>query len=148
MIGQWGPNLWHIIHSIAILYPDRPSQKDRYYARQLVNTIAFILPCFKCQKHYITNITKLKPNLDSSNSFFKWTVKIHNIVNKNTKKKIYSIPMAYDVNNSILNSKKIEKLFTYLKIESRNYNISQQALIRFIDIVMYFNNNYSKKNNN
>ena len=93
----------------------------------------------------MTNIIKFKPNVDNSKQFFKWTVKIHNLVNKHNKKKIFTVPEAYTICDEYLISNKIQKIFNYLKQESKNYNISPHALIKFIDIVMYFNNNYSKK---
>jgi FAD-linked sulfhydryl oxidase len=145
MKNNWGPCIWHILHTIAKNYPNKPSNSDKHKANQLVNLIAFIIPCFKCQKHYMSNITKYKPNLDSNESFFKWTVKIHNIVNKDTNKPIIVLNKAYKLTDSALNSKMIQKLFVYLRLESSNYNISRSALIRFIDVITYFNNAHIKK---
>ncbi len=85
---QWGPDLWNIIHTIAKSYPKNPNIKDKNMAHQLTKYLALIIPCKNCQKHYITNYTKHKPDLASGPGFFKWTVKIHNMVNKLNNKKI------------------------------------------------------------
>lgn len=148
MKETWGPSLWHILHTIAKQYPMRPSPRDKYNASQMINILAFIIPCFKCQKHYMENITKYKPNFDNRENFFKWTVKIHNIVNKLNNKKILTVSQAYKLTDNLLNSSKIQKLFLYLRQESNNYNISRSALIRFIDIITYFNNKIMQQVNN
>ena len=138
MKSEWGPHLWHILHTIARNTPKKLSAKDVYYAKQLINTIAYIIPCFKCQKHYMTNIIKNKPILDTNENFFKWTVKIHNIVNKHIGKPILPINQAKKYNYSKLNHHQVDKLLIYLRNESSNYNISSIALIKFIDILKYF----------
>lgn len=138
MKSYWGPYFWHIIHTIAKNFPLQPNPMDKFKARQLINLIAYIIPCIKCRQHYITNITKFKPNFDNPANFFKWTVKIHNLVNKSNKKPIINFNLAYKMNSNFLNNQKIKKLFAYLLTESNNLNISKQALTRFIDIITYF----------
>ena len=109
--NSWGPDLWHIIHTIAKAYPLKPSAQDKNIAYQMTKYMALILPCKKCQAHYISNFTKHKPDLDSGPSFFKWTVKIHNLVNKSNHKKVLSPEKAFQVNSNILSSKKMSGLF-------------------------------------
>ena len=148
MKETWGPSLWHILHTIAKQYPNRPNARDKFYANQMINILAFIIPCFKCQRHYMTNITKYKPNFDNSEKFFKWTVKLHNIVNKLNNKQIFTVTQAMKVTENVLNSSKIQRLFLYLRQESNNYNISKTALIKFVDIITYFNNRITQLSNN
>ena len=148
MKETWGPSLWHILHTIAKQYPVRPTARDKFYASQMVNILAFIIPCFRCQKHYMTNITKYKPSFDNNEQFFKWTVKIHNIVNKLNNKNILTVAQAYKLTENVLNANKIQKLFLYLRQESNNYNISRSALIKFIDIITYFNNRITQISHN
>ena len=138
MKSEWGPALWHILHTISKNTPKRLSPRDIYYAKQLINIIAYIIPCFKCQKHYMTNIIKHKPVLNTSENFFKWTVKIHNIVNKHIGKNIVPLNQAKQSTGNRLNHHNIDKLLIYLRNESINFNISNLALIKFIDIVKYF----------
>jgi len=133
----WGPDLWHIIHTVAKSFPRHPTIRDKNIAYQLVKYIALIVPCKNCQKHYITNFTKTKPELDSGPSFFRWTVKMHNYVNKSLSKPQYTYIDAFQVTPSVLNSKKMTKLFSYLVKESSYGNISKMALQRFIDCLTY-----------
>lgn len=138
MKSEWGPCLWHILHTIAKNTPKKLSPRDVHYAKQLINTIAYIIPCFKCQKHYMTNIIKNKPVLNTNENFFKWTVKIHNIVNKSLGKEIIPLTSARHITEHKLSHHKIDKLLVYLRNESSNYNISSIALIRFINVIKYF----------
>ena len=138
MKNYWGPYFWHIIHTISKNYPLKPNSIDKFKAKQLINLIAYVIPCLKCRQHYITNITKHKPNFDNPYNFFKWTVKIHNLVNKSTKKQIINLNTAYNLTSIHLDNITIKKLFSYLLGESNNLNISKQALLRFIDTITYF----------
>jgi len=133
----WGPDLWHILHTVAKSYPMRPTLQDKNIAYQLVKYVALIVPCKNCQKHYITNFTKNKPSLDNGPDFFKWTVKMHNHVNKATSKRQYAYMDAYNITPDVLHSKKMTKLFTYLVKESNYGNVSKMALQRFIDCLTY-----------
>jgi hypothetical protein len=107
---EWGPSLWSILHTIAKLYPNNPSIKDKNMAFQLTKYLALILPCTTCQKHYIQNYTRYKPEFSSGNKFFKWTVKIHNLVNKKNNKHQINNEKAYQITNNKINSEKLSKL--------------------------------------
>ena len=82
----WGPHGWFFIHSVAFGYPENPSNLDKNNARKFIESLAYTIPCLKCQMHFRKNIKHLEPNLKSKYDFFKWTVDIHNEVNKDTGK--------------------------------------------------------------
>ncbi len=133
----WGPDLWHIVHTIAKAYPLKPSPRDKNIAYQMTKYMALILPCKKCSTHYINNFTKYKPELDSGPSFFKWTVRMHNFVNKLNHKKFYTPEKAFRESANVLSSKRMSSLFAYLMKETRYGNVSKTALIKFIDTLTY-----------
>ena len=135
--NTWGPDMWHIIHTIAKAYPLKPTAQDKNIAYQMAKYMALILPCKKCQAHYITNFTKYKPDLDSGPAFFKWTVKIHNQVNKSNHKKQYTPEKAFRESSDILSSKRMSGLFAYLMKETTYGNVSKTALVKFIDTLTY-----------
>lgn len=136
----WGPYIWHILHTIAKTYPAKPNKKDKFAANKIINLIAYIIPCPKCKIHYMQNITRNAPKYDNNASFFKWTVKIHNIVNKSLKKKIVNIGEAYKITPNSLNSRTIQNLFRLLSDEVKKFTIPRQPLIQFIDYITYFIN--------
>ena len=139
---QWGPDMWSIIHTIAKSYPKNPSTKDKTVAHQLTKYLALVLPCPNCQKHYIQNYTKYKPELSSGPGFFKWTVKIHNQVNKSNDKKQMDNITAYKITKNKINSSSLSTLLKYLVKESNYGNVNKMALQKFIDCLTYLSNYY------
>lgn len=80
----WGPFFWHTIHIVALGYPKHPTYTDKKSAKEFYESLAFLLPCSVCREHYKEHLQKnpLTPFLDSRMDLMKWTVEIHNQVNK------------------------------------------------------------------
>ena len=137
LTDQWGPDMWQIIHTIAKSYPKRPNVKDKTVAHQFTKYLALCIPCKNCQQHYIVNYTKHPPDLSSGPNFFKWTVKIHNYVNKKNKKKLVNDINAYSLTRNKIDSNNLSKLLKYLVKESNNGTVNKMALQKFIDCLTY-----------
>jgi hypothetical protein len=86
----WGPVFWHTIHIIAIGYPTNPTYGDKRAAKEFFEGLQFLIPCEMCRKHYRENLQKMPitPHLDKKTDLFRWTVQLHNEVNKATGKPI------------------------------------------------------------
>lgn len=84
----WGPLFWHTIHIVAIGYPQSPSYAQKRAAKEFYESLSFLIPCPVCREHYQTHLQKspITPHLDSRDDLFKWTVHLHNEVNKLLKK--------------------------------------------------------------
>lgn len=84
----WGPFFWHTIHIVALGYPKSPTYTDKKCAKEFYESIAFLLPCAVCREHYRSHLGKnpLTPFLDTKKDLLKWTIDIHNAVNKMLKK--------------------------------------------------------------
>lgn len=80
----WGPFFWHTIHIVALGYPNSPTYTDKKSAKEFYESLAFLLPCAICKEHYKEHLAKnpLTPFLDSKKDLLKWTINIHNLVNK------------------------------------------------------------------
>jgi len=95
----WGPFFWHTIHIVALGYPKNPTYTDKKSAKEFYESLAFLIPCPLCKEHYKDHLSKkpLTPFLDSRTDLIKWTVEIHNIVNKATGKSEWTLEevMAY-----------------------------------------------------
>ena len=95
----WGPFFWHTIHIVAIGYPKKPTYIDKKCAKEFYESLAYLIPCSVCRTHYKDHITSnpLTPFLDSRTDLIKWTVDIHNTVNKMLGKPEWSMEevMAY-----------------------------------------------------
>ena len=80
----WGPFFWHTIHIVALGYPANPNYTEKKCAKEFYESLAFLLPCAVCREHYKTHLEKypLTPSLDSKKDLLKWTIDVHNAVNK------------------------------------------------------------------
>lgn len=95
---NWGKFGWGFVHNVALGYPNNEisyMEKDQY--RIFFEVIGYVLPCNDCRKHYKEMVKDNPPVLVDRNSIFKWTVDIHNIVNKRLNKKIITLTEAYDI---------------------------------------------------
>ena len=86
---KWGPKAWFFIHSIALNYPENPSEQEKEDYKIFYTSLENVLPCSVCAKHYKDNLKDLPLTdkvLDSRKDLFLWTVKMHNKVNKSRGK--------------------------------------------------------------
>ena len=95
---DWGPGAWRFLHSVALKYPDNPTDNDKNNYFIFFDNLQHILPCPKCKENYKDHLNKfpLKDSLDNNISLFKWTVDIHNEVNKINNKSLYTYDEAYN----------------------------------------------------
>lgn len=84
----WGPFFWHTMHIVALGYPTQPSYTDKRSAKEFYEALAFLLPCSVCKEHYgkYLHQNPISTFLDSRDDLLKWTIMIHNEVNKMLKK--------------------------------------------------------------
>jgi len=80
----WGPFFWHTIHIVALGYPKNPTYTDKKCAKEFYESLAFLLPCSICREHYKGYLQEkpIATFLDSRTDLIKWTIQIHNKVNK------------------------------------------------------------------
>jgi hypothetical protein len=72
------------MHIVSLGYPKNPTYNDKKCAKEFYESLTFLIPCSICREHYKEHISKnpLTPFLDSRKDLIKWTVDIHNSVNK------------------------------------------------------------------
>ena len=81
----WGPHAWIFLHSIALAYPSCPSKEDKDKIKNFFTDLENIIPCDKCRSNYKNHITKYPLTdkiLCSKENLVKWSIDIHNSVNK------------------------------------------------------------------
>lgn len=89
----WGPFFWHTIHIVALGYPKSPTYTDKKCAKEFYESLAYLLPCAVCREHYREHITinPINTFLDSRTDLIKWTIQIHNAVNRKLGKLEWSL---------------------------------------------------------
>jgi hypothetical protein len=80
------------MHIIALGYPNKPNYAQKRAAKEFYESFVQLIPCPVCRGHYAEHLkaNPVSPSLDSSKDLFRWTVKIHNLVNKDLGKPEYS----------------------------------------------------------
>jgi hypothetical protein len=95
--NEWGVHGWKFIHHIAWGYPRRPTEIDKENYKNFFIMLGNVLPCIGCNYHYKEHLL-LYPLTDevfeSYITLMKWTIDMHNEVNKFYNKKIYSYEEA------------------------------------------------------
>jgi hypothetical protein len=88
----WGPFFWHTIHITALGYPLEPSYAHKKAAKEFFESLKVLIPCPICKDHYVEHMEKypISPHLDRRSDLFRWTVLLHNEVNKNLGKAPYT----------------------------------------------------------
>ena len=88
----WGPFFWHTMHIVAMGYPNEPTYTHKKAAKEFYESLQIVIPCPVCREHYAKHLKEmpLTAHLDRRKDLFKWTVVIHNAVNKDLGKPQFS----------------------------------------------------------
>jgi hypothetical protein len=138
----WGPNLWFFIHTIALNFPNNPSYQEIRYYEDFFNNLKYIIPCDKCKLHYTQRLeyNPIIKHLKNSDTLFRYTIDLHNDVNKSLNKKIYSYEEVIKIYKSHYNGK------TYYKHHIKSFfsrnAIPIVSLIAIIIAGIYYKKKY------
>ena len=89
----WGPHGWKFIHFITLGYPNNPSQDSKICYFEFFNKLSDVIPCIICKRHFKQNLERFPLNdkvLSDKLELIKWGINMHNSVNQDTGKPIYS----------------------------------------------------------
>ena len=89
--STWGPFFWHTMHLVALGYPSKPTYAEKRAAKEFFESFTHLIPCPTCKMHYAEHLKNnpLTPSLDTRHDLFQWTIRIHNLVNKDLGKPEY-----------------------------------------------------------
>ena len=90
--STWGPFFWHTIHLTALGYPSKPTYAEKRAAKEFYESLVHLIPCPLCKLHYAETLKEhpVGPSLDTRDDLFRWTVDMHNKVNKQLGKPEYT----------------------------------------------------------
>lgn len=119
----WGKHLWYSIHLIALSYPAEPTNEEKRHYQSFFENLHQVLPCYKCSINYLNHLNKIPITasvLENTETLFRWTIDMHNLVNLELSKKQWTYEQATDYyynfeHNSKCNKKKykLNQLFIY-----------------------------------
>ena len=136
----WGPHGWKFIHMLAMAYPNEPTVEEKQNYKNFFESLHLLLPCSLCSNNYKRHLVELPLTdtvLSNRESFVRWTIDIHNIVNKETGKKIinYNDAINLILNNYQDSTNEIKKTETIEKVKKKEYNSFFPLLALFIILV-------------
>ena len=94
----WGPHGWKFIHFITMAYPDHPSRYDKQNYKNFFLNLSHVIPCSLCADNYKDHLRQYpltEEVLSNQENLMKWGIKMHNLVNEENQKKIFSNEEAY-----------------------------------------------------
>jgi len=95
-LEAWAHATWSSMHYIALGYPEHPTAQDRLNYKLFFQSLGAVLPCKKCSNNYETHLLELPIDayLINGDKLFEWTIKVHNIVNKENGKPEWTVERA------------------------------------------------------
>jgi hypothetical protein len=91
---------WFFLHTLALHYPETPTQEHKDDARQLfLNIRNNGLPCTICAAHFgaYTGQHPFEDAIQSQTALFKYLFDLHNDVNKRNNKQPFTLDKAYTI---------------------------------------------------
>lgn len=137
----WGKYLWTSIHYISLGYPENPTQEEQNDYKEYFENLFKILPCYRCSENYKDHLLKIPMTsqvLQNTKSLFKWTVELHNLVNKSLKKRLLSYEEAYQLYTSVheKNNHIMNDCFSNLSNKTNTKQPNNNAWLFFINIIL------------
>ena len=94
---KWGPHLWFFMHTVSFNYPETANFKNKVEYNDFYNSLKNMIPCELCKTHYIQYLEVSPPDLSGRTALVKWTIDLHNKVNKQLGKPVYSYKKAIEL---------------------------------------------------
>jgi len=130
----WGPKMWFYMHTVAINYPDTPSNEDTKHYRNFFENIKYTLPCSSCRMNYINHFNEIPIRLDSKMELFNWTVDIHNKVNGLLGKPILSYSEAIAIYTELYRDPYINNNIEYFQNDTGL--VKKKSVTAFIIVIV------------
>ena len=91
-MNVWGPAMWKVLHEKTYEYPERPSAKDKTVIVKYFKNVEHSIPCKKCRHHYKQYLIRhpIEYKVDSRQELVRWLVDLHNEINAQNGKRIWS----------------------------------------------------------
>ena len=137
----WGPHAWLFLHTITFNYPKNPTIVDRNNYYDFFNSLQNVLPCHKCQEHFKLNLQKFPIQLQSRRHLVQWLINMHNAVNIQNGKEIWSYDDVYEKYSALYGGGGGGSRFSSPNMEK--YIIFIILIVVIIAAYMYYNKNFN-----
>ena len=134
----WGSHMWFSLHTITFNYPLNPNQEDISNYKNFFISLKYVIPCSICKKNYIRHLNELPLDnvLTSRKKLVYWLIDMHNMVNGEIGKKIWSYDEVIKKYEQVYNKKIILDSNNDTSI-SENFTNSEDSLLYKKNIITY-----------
>lgn len=82
----WGKHAWMFLYAVAMGYPNDPTPADRDAAKDMIESLQYLLPCHSCRQNFVNEMQEnpIDEALDCSDSFTRYIFRLENIVSART----------------------------------------------------------------
>lgn len=80
----WGPIVWTTMHIMSLGYSPMPTAEEKAAAIDFYTSLATIIPCPICRKHYKVHLQEMpiEPAVENRDTLIEWVFNVHNKVNE------------------------------------------------------------------
>lgn len=103
----WGSHLWFSLHTISLNYPLKPNEIDKKYYRNFFINLQEVIPCSVCKTNYKRHLNEhpIDNYLHNRKEIVYWVIDMHNMVNVEIGKKVYSYDKVIKKYEDVYNKK-------------------------------------------
>jgi hypothetical protein len=141
----WGPYFWAVIHLVCLGAPSQFDADDQIGYKQFFSSLPSVLPCPACAMHLQQNLQTLPIEqglAEGNKSLFRWSVDLHNTVNKQNEKPEMSYEDALKLWSDVAlgEEKPFWKIIDVVSDENKSINgsLPTRVLYVFIFILIGF----------
>ena len=120
MTAAWGPALWHVLHTVSVNYPQKPTEAHKNDYAAFFSSLAKVLPCSYCRQNYPDNLKRcggLARALEGREEMARFVYDLHSEVNGTLRKDRH--PLTYD---------EVRKKYEAFRARCSNSSNSSKAL--------------------
>ena len=150
----WGPKYWFTLHTLSYEYPMEPTSNDKKRYYNFISSLQYMLPCSICRVNFKKNLksSPLEDHLHSRKDLVYWVIDIHNKVNLETGKRLYTHEEVIQIYEKLMNTiielgeSNIQQVsFQLPKTSKIIINILLIVFIILLIIIIYKKRNYFSK---
>uniref|UniRef100_A0A915DZJ8 Sulfhydryl oxidase n=1 Tax=Ditylenchus dipsaci TaxID=166011 RepID=A0A915DZJ8_9BILA len=86
---ELGRSTWNLLHTIAAVFPDRPTDTQKKDVVDTLTSLSKTYPCAHCAEDFRKDLVENPPQVEDREKLSKWMCELHNRVNEKIGKDIF-----------------------------------------------------------
>jgi hypothetical protein len=103
--GVWGPKTWFFLESMAMAYPENPTDDEKLSAKNLILSLKDLLPCMGCRVNYARYLEEyiktdpLDKIVEKRGPLIEFIIALHNDVRERNGDKLITVEDTFKYYN-------------------------------------------------